>query len=201
MKTIADLPIKRGRVSAKILWWLFQAVVLAAFCYVAGCAALQERLKGAAPAGGDTKSPEIEAFAQAKALFAEGHYEAALKENQRILSERKISPDTALFNLGLISAYSLNPKKDYPTALTYFKRLLSQHPESSLAEQSKVWVQVLEERQTIADDRQKLLEEKRVLMRERENLSQEREKLKNAVEKSRQLDIQIDKRRRQILSK
>jgi hypothetical protein len=38
-------------------------------------------------------------------------------------------------------------------------------------------------------------------MRERENLSQEREKLKNAVEKSRQLDIQIDKRRRQILSK
>ena len=140
-------------------------------------------------------------MARATSLFNEGNYDAAFQENQRLLAERKTAPDLALFNMGLIYAYSLNPKKDYSTALGYFKTVVAQYPQSPICEQSKVWVQVLEEHQKIVDERQKLVEEKRILTRERESLAQEREKLKQAVDKSRRLDIEIDKRRRQMQSK
>jgi outer membrane protein assembly factor BamD (BamD/ComL family) len=173
-----------------------RAVALAALFSFAGCAAMQDGFKNS-----ETKPPEPDSMARAKSLFNEGNYEAALKENQKVLAERTTAPDMALFNMGLIYAYSLNPKKDYPSALGYFKTLVTQYPQSPMFEQSKAWVQVLEEHQKITDERHKLVEEKRALTRERETLAQEREKLKQAVEKSRQLDIEIDKRRRQIQSK
>jgi tetratricopeptide (TPR) repeat protein len=173
-----------------------RAATLVILFSLAGCNAIQDALKGS-----EQKAPEPDPMARAKGLFNEGNYEAALKENQKLLAERKTAPDMALFNMGLIYAHSLNPKKDYPTALGYFKTLVTQQSQSPMFEQSKVWIQVLEEHQKIADEKQKLVEEKRVLTREREALAQEREKLKNAVEKSRQLDIEIDKRRRQIQSK
>lgn len=163
---------------------------------VAGCTAIQEGWKGPEP-----KAPEPDPMARARSLFNEGNYDAALKENQKLLAERKAAPDMALFNIGLIHAYSLNPKRDYPTALGYFKTVATQYPQSPMCEQSKVWVQVLQEHQKIVEERQKLVEEKRVLTREREALAQEREKVKQSVEKSRQLDIEIDKRRRQMQSK
>ena len=132
-----------------------------------------------------------------------------------MLADEEGGHDVALFNMGVISAYSLNPKKDYPRALTSFKTLVNQHPQSPLTKQAEVWIQVLEEHQKIAnekqklaEERQKLVEEKRSLTREkeafsrdREALSQEREKLKYTVEKSRQLDMEIEKRRRQAQSR
>jgi len=173
-----------------------QAAMFVVLFSLVGCSAMQDSLKSS-----ETKPPEIDPLARAKGLFKEGNYEAALKENQKLLAERKMVSDMALFNMGLIYAYSLNPKKDYPTALGYFKTLLTQYPQSPLFEQSTAWVQVLEEHQKIADEKQKLVEEKRLFTREREALAQEREKLKQAVEMSRQLDIDIDKRRRKIQSK
>jgi outer membrane protein assembly factor BamD (BamD/ComL family) len=142
-----------------------------------------------------------EHFDRADALFSQGNYEAAFKENQKVLAEGKGAPDLALFNMGLVSAYSMNPKKDYPRALHSFRTLMKNHPNSPLTEQAKVWIQVLEEHQKVAEERHKLAEEKRTFTREREALSQERERLKYAVEKSRQVDIDIEKRRRQTLSK
>ena len=142
-----------------------------------------------------------EHFDRAEALFSQGNYEAAFKENQKVLAEGKGAPDLALFNMGLVSAYSMNPKKDYPRALHSFRTLMKNHPNSPLTEQAKVWIQVLEEHQKVAEERHKLAEEKRTFTREREALSQERERLKYAVEKSRQVDIDIEKRRRQTLSK
>jgi hypothetical protein len=44
-------------------------------------------------------------------------------------------------------------------------------------------------------------EEKRLLVRERESLVQEKEKLKYANEKARQVDVEIEKRRRETLRK
>jgi outer membrane protein assembly factor BamD (BamD/ComL family) len=181
-----------NRCCGPYLW----AVALLLLVSLAGCTAIQDGLKGAEP-----KAPEPDPLTRAKTLFNEGNYDAALKENQKLLAERKAAPDMALFNMGLIHAYSSNPKKDYPTALGYFKTLVTQYPKSPMFEQSTAWVQVLEEHQKLADERQKLLEEKRLLTREREAMGQEREKLKQTVEKSRQLDIEIDKRRRQMYSK
>ena len=63
-----------------------------------------------------------------------------------------------------------------------------------MIEPAKTWIQVLEEYQKLAD-------EKRVLMREREALVQEKDKLRFSVERSRQVDVDIEKRRRDALRK
>jgi hypothetical protein len=178
---------------AKLSRRLITAAILGTVLSLGGCATLQESLRGLG-------EKEADEFAHAKSLLTEGNYEAAFKENQKLLAEGKGAPDVALFNMGLISA-SLNPKKDYSRALTSFKTLVNQYPASTFAEQAKVWIQVLEERQKLAEEKQKLLEEKRAATREREALSQEREKLKYSVEKSRQLDMQIEQRRRQTQSR
>jgi hypothetical protein len=180
------------------LYLIQSAALLAALLAFGGCSSLQIE-----PAAAPEKltQPEPEPFAHATSLFNQGNYEAAFKENHRLLSEKRAPSDVALFNMGLISVYSSNPKKDYPRALASFKTLALQHPSSPLTEQAKIWIQVIEEHQRLADERQKLVEEKRILTREREALSQEREKLKYVAEKSRQVDLEIEKRRRQTLRK
>ena len=176
--------------SLQFLQW---AALMAAMCCFTGCATL--KVEPTAPENNARQDP----FALADTLFIEGHYEAALKENQRLLGEKKAAPDVALFNIGLISASSSNPKRDYPRALNSFKTLTFQYPQSPLTEPARIWIQAIEERQRAVDERQKLLEEKRFLTREREALSEEVEKQKYIAEKSRQVDLEIEKRRRQRL--
>jgi hypothetical protein len=131
------------------------------------------------------------------------------------LAAGKMAPDIALYNTGFLLAHPANPKKDYPKAIHSFHTLVAEHPRSSLLEPAKTWIQVLEQQQKLAEqqqkvaeqqqkvveERRKVAEEKRALDREREILSQERQRLNYASEKSRQLDLEIEKRRRQTLGK
>lgn len=187
----AHSPCRKAIRSARAFQSFFCSILLAMNFFLAGCAALWEPVKSADAENG------TDSFARSGALFAQRRYQEAFKENQRLLSEGRGAPDVALFNMGLISAYSLNPHKDYPTALALFKKLVRDYPQSAQTEQAKVWIEVLEEHQKIVDEKEKLVEEKRTLTRERELLSQEKGKLKNMVEKSGQVDIEIEKRRRQ----
>ena len=193
-KTMKNTNYRSLRAAVKMRQFLTAFATLSAFFFFFGCTTVRQNTR-------DPESDRSDQFVLAKLLFKEGYYEAAMKENQKLLSEGKAPGDMALYNIGLISACSLNPKKDYLQALDTFQKLVSQYPHSSFAEEAKVWIQVLEEHQKIAEERQKFLEEKRNLTREREILSQEREKLKYTVEKSRQLDIEIEKRRRQTQSR
>ena len=169
--------------------WLWGATIIIA-AWLSGCSTMT--------GGSDPITPTIEKptlpFEQSKTLFSQGQYEAAYNENQRILQEGKGAPDMALFNMGMISVDSANPKKNYPRALLSFRTLVKDYPRSELVEPAKAWIQVLEEFQKIAD-------EKRTLTRERELLMQEKEKLKYTIEKSRQVDIDIERRRREALRK
>ncbi|MGH8545872.1 MAG: hypothetical protein ACREX3_20045, partial [Gammaproteobacteria bacterium] len=87
------------------------AAALLAFLFLSGCATILESLKNL------ESEIETDQFGRSKALVAEGNYAGAYQENQKILSEGKAAPDIALFNMGTVSAYSLNPKKNYPRAL------------------------------------------------------------------------------------
>jgi outer membrane protein assembly factor BamD (BamD/ComL family) len=166
--------------------------MLTTYVSLSGCAATSDELRDEARSA---------RFERANALFSQGNYEAAFKENQKLLAEGKGAPDVALFNMGLVSAYSMNSQKNYPRALHSFRTLLKEHPKSPLSEPARAWIQVLEEHQKMTEERQKLLEDKRMLTREREMLSQERAKLKYTAERSRQVDIEIEKRRRQTVGK
>ena len=106
-----------------------------------------------------------------KKLLTQGDYEGSLRENQKILSLSANKPpgDEALFNMGLIYAHSGNPKKDYGKSIDFFKRLLKDYPQSPLVEQAKIWIGVL----------------------------QENEKLIEMLEKSKEVDIKIEEKKRE----
>ena len=153
-----------------------------------------------------TDQSSLDASAPAERVIIPSNFDQALKENQKILAEGKGQQDLALYNIGVISANSANPKKDYFKALTSFKTLLKDYPTSPRAEPAKAWVQALELNFMNLEEGQKLAEEKRTLARERDQLAQERaqltqerNKLNYAIEKSRQLDAEIEKRRKQSL--
>jgi tetratricopeptide (TPR) repeat protein len=118
-----------------------------------------------------------EPFLLSQKLLAEGNHEGALMENQRILSLSGQNPpaDEALFNMGLIHAHPGYGKRDYTKSLALFKRLIKDHPRSPWAEQAKTWVGVLQEN---------------------EKLSHSIEELSRVIEKSKQVDIEIEEKKR-----
>jgi hypothetical protein len=168
----------------------YRLAILISFIWFSACSSMTGRLEPSVP----TVETKIAAFEHGQALLSSGQYDAALNENQRILQEGRGAPDLALFNIGMISAHSGNPKKNYARALASFRSLVKDYPQSQMIEPAKTWIQVLEESQ-------KLAEEKRALIKERESFVQEREKLKYIIEKSRQVDVEIEKRRRESLQK
>lgn len=138
---------------------------------------------------------------RAPSVQTPSNFDAALKQNQAALKERRGPQDVALYNVGVILAHPSNPRKDYGKAVHSFQTLVAEHPRSAYADQAKTWIQLLEQQQKLADERQKLLEERRALNREKEMLAQERQKLNYASERSQQLDMEIEKRRRQSLAR
>lgn len=111
-----------------------------------------------------------EALIRGQNLLAQGDYDGSLKENQKALtvSADRAPGDEAVFNMGLIYAHSGNPKKDYRKALGFFRRLIKDYSQSPLLEQAKIWVGVL----------------------------QVNERLSEVIEKSKQVDIEIEEKKR-----
>lgn len=161
---------------------------LVAFTALTGCSSMTNLSESTLPAERRT------AFERVNLLVSEGQYDTAYNETQKIMKEGAGAPDVALFNLGMISAHSANPKRNYPRALSHFRAVVKEYPQSPLAEPAKTWIQVIEEYQRMS-------EEKRLLLKKREALTQEREKLKYANEKSRQVDVEVERRRRELLPK
>ena len=78
-------------------------------------------------------------------LVEEGNFDGALKENEKVISLFKKEPpgDQAIYNMGLIYAHYNNPGKDFNKSLMYFEKLIEEYPESPLAVQAKIWVELL----------------------------------------------------------
>jgi tetratricopeptide (TPR) repeat protein len=110
-------------------------------------------------------------FQRAKRFFDQGNYEASLEENQRVLSfpGKNIPKDRALFQMGLIWVQTGNPKRDLEKSLSFFQRLLREYPQSSWSDEAKPWVVVI----------------------------QENIKLNQMIEKSKEVDIAIEEKKRE----
>ncbi len=104
-------------------------------------------------------------------LFIQGDYEGSLKEYKKVLSLSPNHPpgDVALFNVGLIYAHPKNPRRDPAMSLGVFQRLIKDYPKSPRAEQAKIWVEVIQENET----------------------------LKQLIEKSKQVDLDIEEMKRE----
>ena len=103
-------------------------------------------------------------------LLSQRNYDGALAEFQKVLSLPPDKPlkDEALLNIGLVHAHFGNPQRDLEKSLEFFKRLIKHYPKSSLVEQAKIWVEILEEN----------------------------EKLNQVIQKLKQVDIEIEEMRR-----
>jgi TolA-binding protein len=79
-------------------------------------------------------------------LLAQGDFQGALQANREVLDQfpRSAPGDVALFNMGLIHIHHTNPKKDIGQAQNYFSRLLKEFPDSPRAEETRVWIGILE---------------------------------------------------------
>ncbi len=110
--------------------------------------------------------------------LVQGDYEGALNETQNVLtlSGGTFLVDEALFNTGLIYAHPGNPKKDYGKALHFFKKLVTDHPQSPLAEQAKAWIGVIEENS---------------------KLTQTIDRLNKMIEESKRIDLEIEQKKRE----
>ena len=112
-----------------------------------------------------------ERLLRSKKLLHQGDYAGSLKECQRVLSLPGKNPpkDQALFQMGLIYADINNPQRDFGKALDFFKRAVKDYPKSPLAEEARVWAGVL----------------------------QENEKLSQVIEKTKQVDIAVEEKKRE----
>ena len=111
------------------------------------------------------------AVTRARRLLSQQDFDGAAKENQRAITLARNRPpvDEALFQLGLIAATVANPKRDNKAAMGYFNRVIREYPQSPWVDQAKAWVGVL----------------------------QANDKLVETLEKSKQVDIEIEEKRRQ----
>lgn len=107
--------------------------------------------------------------------------------------------DEPLFNLGFVYALPESPYRDRQLALRYFRALAEISPESPWAFQARAWAMVLQEQEDMEEDRRKLqndLQRTRASLRSREKTVQT---LQNQLKRLRELDIQMEKRQRELL--
>lgn len=150
--------------------YLYLSIACMIFISLAGCATLKEM---------EAKRETREYFTMAQKLLDQGDYEGSLRENEKVLSLYDNIPpgDEALFNIGLIYAHYGYPKRDYKKSLYLFKRLVKMFPQSSLVGQAKIWIGILQEN---------------------ERLNREIEELNKTIKKSKQVDIEIGEKRKEL---
>jgi tetratricopeptide (TPR) repeat protein len=134
---------------------------------------------------------------EAGELLAQQDYKASLDENQKVLTiQGSFYADEALFNIALIYADPRNPERDYEKSLEFFKRLLTDYPKSPMVEQSRIWSLTLSE---ILSHGRKITELRHEVMSREEvirDLEGQLERLNERLERLKQVDIQLERRRR-----
>ncbi|HUT83648.1 MAG TPA: hypothetical protein VMX95_03280 [Thermodesulfobacteriota bacterium] len=83
----------------------------------------------------------------------------------------------------MIYAYAGNPKKNYGKSLSSFKKITEDYQQSPLFEQAKILITILQENEKLDQTLGKL--------------NQEIEILNQMIEKSKQVDIEIEEKKRE----
>ncbi|MBZ0158003.1 MAG: L,D-transpeptidase family protein [Alphaproteobacteria bacterium] len=77
-------------------------------------------------------------FMEANDLFARGNYNASLSKYEEITKKHPTEADRALFEMGIIYAYSGNEQKDYQKSLECFRKVIKEYPGSGYRKDSEV---------------------------------------------------------------
>jgi len=150
-----------GRDGIRAWKYVYFSIACLMFLSLCGCAAIKHV---------SLRNEAQEYLLHGQTLFSQRNYDGALAEFQKVLSLPPDKPlkDEALLNIGLVYAHFGNPQRDLEKSLEFFKRIIKHYPKSSLVEQAKIWVGILEEN----------------------------EKLNQVIQKLKQVDIEIEEMRR-----
>jgi len=175
-----------GRKRTRARQFIYFCIVILMLLTSFGCAVLTEKPKVEArevrneesQRKGEPLKTLSEHLLRARKLLEQRDYDGSLKENQKILSLSGQNPpgDEALLNMGLIYAHFGNPKKDHGRATGFFRKLTKDYPHSPLVVQARVWIGLLQEN---------------------EKLTQTIQKLNQVIEESKQVDIEIEEKKRE----
>lgn len=176
---------------------------LALLVYFSGCSLIDDL---------ERQREVREALASGDQLLSRGDFAGSLKAFESVteIARDQAPADAAWYKMGIVYLHPRNPKKDRHQAMGSFSRVFSRFPESSWAEQAKIWVDVLNEaeqstrdleksKETLEGARQEAERNRQALEKSKleiEKSRQEIERTKQIIEKSRQVDIEIEEKRR-----
>jgi outer membrane protein assembly factor BamD (BamD/ComL family) len=178
---------KRNR-TRKYLYFSVAGVILIS---IAGCAALQEI---------EQKREAREHLITAQKLLQQRDYAGCLTDSQKALSLYDHTPpaDEALFNAALVHAHYGSSKRDYRKSLDLFKRLVNGFPQSPLAGQAAIWIEVLQENERSKGELEELNKGVKESSQENQRLHREIEELNKTIRKSKQIDIEIEEKKKEL---
>jgi hypothetical protein len=130
----------------------------------------------------------------AQKVIQNGDYRGFLAENQRNLSEcgGSMACDVTLFNLGFVYAYPRSPYRDPQKARQYLRELRSRFPQSPWTWQGQMLLVFMNEQVSLEEAQRRL----RADLRARDAAIQ---KLQGQLNRSREIDIDIEKKERELL--
>lgn len=170
---------------------LYFCTAVLIFLFLSGCDALLHDIR---------KQKETrDSLVRSKRYLVWGNYEAAVKENEKVLSLSAHNPpsDEALFNLGIIYAHYGSPQSNYGKSIYFFKKLLKDYPKSSLLGEATIWAKLLEENQRINKELEKLTRIIEKSKSENQRLNNEIKGLKQMITESKQVDIEVEQKKRE----
>ena len=140
-------------------------------CAVFACASSGSLVTSSASSDAPVTGPPPEGISYLKlvqSLMRQGDFDGAFKESQQALAHSPKDPpgDDALYYMGLVYTHHGNPKKDYQKARGLFMRVIKEFPQSPRAEESNIWIGVLD-----------------------------------SIEKAKQVDIQIEEKKKELTNK
>jgi TolA-binding protein len=160
---------KRGWTRKHVPIYLASLIACAVFACASSGALVTSSASSSSDAPVARPEPEGVSYLQlVQSLMRQGDFDGALKESQLTLAHSPKDPpgDDALYYMGLIYAHHGNPKKDYQKAHGLFMRVIKEFPQSPRAEESNIWIGVLE-----------------------------------SIEKAKQVDIQIEEKKKELTNK
>jgi hypothetical protein len=127
-------------------------------------------------------------------VMEDGNYVRFLAENRQLLERCQGGPGcgVALFNLGFVHAYPPSPYHDPGKALQYFDDLIKKYPQTPWAFEGRAWRALLTANLASEEKRRRLqadLRSKDATIRT----------LRTQLGRSREIDMEIDKKERELL--
>lgn len=154
-----------GRECARTRKHLYLPFIILMISLVTGCGTFEKiRTK--------VRGEAYQSLLQGRKLLAEGDYEGALRENEKVIFLSPDGPpaDQALFNMGVLHAHPGNPKKDYGKSAAFLRKVMEDYPKSPVLEEAKIWIAMVQEHDQLSRMIRKLGQRVEQLTRESQNV-------------------------------